>query len=133
MKNKYRVDRPGWFAAGAGAVALAVLLATDLLPSRDSGAEEPAPTPEVQAVNTPDGDPAIPALSADSYEASLAAGRNIVDRAIQAGKWTHEDAAAFGTATARLEQADRLLLQQQLVAAVSTDQAPPQDDPPTGP
>lgn len=139
-----RMERPGWFAAGAAAMAIAAMLAVEI-PGREPAVGEelvadPQSGPELvlqlEQINERLGrleqsragtDDAAESAQPETvpkpkeYEASMAAGREIVDRAIQAGSWTHRDAAEFGAATATLELPDRLVLHQRLVAAVNED------------
>ena len=140
-----RLERPSWFAAGAGAMGLAALLAVDI-PDRapeDPGDVVRSPvdvlmirqleqinerlaklehTPAA-ATSTPEIPPseAAPSPKPEGYEASIAAGRDIVDRAIESGKWTHKDVAAFGAATAGLDMPDRLAIHQRLIVAINED------------
>lgn len=109
-----RINRPGWFAAGAGAIGLAAMLAVDI------PANEPSAAREAFAGAIESADDAPP-VRPENYEASLSAGREIVERAIEAGRWTHRDVAAFSAATAALELPDQLALHQRLVAAINED------------
>jgi hypothetical protein len=143
-----RLERPGWFAAGAGAMGLAAMLAVDI-PDREPGSATGAglhSQPDTRIVQqlelinvrlgrlerTPTA--AVPATTATSestersapakpetYEASMAAGREIVERAIELGRWTHKDVAAFGAATAALDMPDRLAIHQRLILAINED------------
>jgi hypothetical protein len=143
-----RLERPSWFAAGAGAMGLAAMLAIDFpahepavankavlhspadsrvvrqleLINERLGRLERTPTAAAPAASgasesTEGSAPAKP----EAYEASMSAGREIVERAIEVGRWTHKDVAAFGAATATLEMPDRLVLHQRLIAAVNED------------
>jgi hypothetical protein len=141
-----RLERPSWFAAGAGAMGLAAMLAVDI-PDRESASPgdivvrsqvdalvvrqleqinarlarlEPAPASAAAAAEAPPTE-AGPKARPEAYEASMDAGRDIVDRAIQAGSWTHKDVAAFGAATASLDMPDRLAIHQRLILAINED------------
>ena len=144
-----RLERPRWFTAGAGAVALAALLAIDLPERASNGAlaastdslivrqleridvrlarleRQPATAPPVeetaQSPNESDAVNAEPAISAQAYQDSMAASREIVDRAIEVGTWTHKDAAAFAAASAGLDMADRLAIHQRRILAINED------------
>jgi hypothetical protein len=143
-----RLERPSWFTAGAGAMGLAAMLAIDFPAHEPTDAHEAvlhsqadtrivrqlelinerlgklertptaaAPATSAVSESTEGSAPAKP----ETYEASMAAGREIVERAIEVGRWTHKDVAAFGAATATLEMPDRLALHQRLIAAVNED------------
>ena len=141
-----RLERPSWFAAGAGAMGLAAMLAVDIPDGEPGGPAgvvmssqadaliarqleqinqrlariERAPASAVATAEIPLPE-AKPAARPAAYEASMEAGREIVDRAIQAGSWTHKDVAAFGAATAALELPDRLAIHQRLIVAINED------------
>jgi hypothetical protein len=141
-----RLERPSWFAAGAGAMGLAAMLAVDI-PDRapeasgDVVVRSPVDalivrqleqinerlaklehTPATAAATTETPPPeATPVPKPEAYEASIAAGRDIVDRAIEVGRWTHKDVAAFGAATASLDMPDRLAIHQRLIMAINED------------
>ena len=141
-----RLERPSWFAAGAGAMGLAAMLAVDI-PDRAPDAPgdavvrspvdvlivrqleqinerlaklEHTPAAAADTAEIPPTE-ATPIARPAAYEASIAAGRDIVDRAIESGTWTHKDVAAFGAATAALDMPDRLAIHQRLIMAVNED------------
>ena len=140
-----RLERPSWFAAGAGAMGLAAVLAVDIPDRAPEGPGnvvrspvdvlivrqleqinerlsnlERTPAAAAATAETPPPE-ATPIARPEAYEASVAAGRDIVDRAIQAGTWTLKDVAAFGAATAALDMPDRLAIHQRLIMAVNED------------
>ena len=134
-----RLERPSWFAAGAGAMGLAAVLAVDIPDRAPEGPgnvvrspvdvlivrqleqiNERTPAAAAATAETPPPE-ATPIARPEAYEASVAAGRDIVDRAIQAGTWTLKDVAAFGAATASLDMPDRLAIHQRLIMAVNED------------
>ena len=111
-----------WLVGAAAVVTLALQLSDLLQPPAANRRPEKLELPRTYSpLAAVAAQPASQAANADSFEPSVTAGREIVDRAIQAGVWTPQDALSFGAATASLEMSDRMSLQRRLIAAVNED------------
>jgi hypothetical protein len=116
------VERLIWFVGAAAVVTLGLQLADLLQRPAATGHAERLELPRTYSPLAADAaQPSPQAATAGSFEPSVTAGREIVDRAIQAGVWTSQDALSFGAATASLEVSDRMSLQRRLIAAVNDD------------